>query len=62
MWPTGSVKGLKAKGNIEVDMSWEDGKLVEARVKGNESGSVKVFYGGREMGVGLEAGGTILQP
>lgn len=43
-------------------MSWEDGKLVEARVKGNESGSVKVFYGGREMGVGLEAGGTILQP
>ncbi|GAB6926202.1 glycoside hydrolase family 95 protein [Paenibacillus sp. JCM 10914] len=58
MWPTGSVKGLKAKGNIEVDLSWEHGKLVEARVKGNESGRVRVFYGGREM----EAGLAILQP
>ncbi|MBY0162588.1 glycoside hydrolase family 95 protein [Cytobacillus firmus] len=56
IWPTGSVKGLRAKGDIEVDMSWEDGKLVEARVNGNESGSVRVFYGGREMEVGFEAG------
>ena len=39
------VTGLKAKGNIEVDMSWENGKLVEARVKGNEDKSVRVFYG-----------------
>ncbi|WP_442950421.1 glycoside hydrolase family 95-like protein [Paenibacillus sp. DMB20] len=46
MWPTGSVTGLKAKGNIEVDMSWEDGKLVEARVKGNEDKSVRVFLWG----------------
>lgn len=50
IWPMGSVKGLKAKGNIEVDMSWEDGKLVEAKVRGNEDKSVRVFYGGGRWG------------
>lgn len=61
IWPTGSVKGLKAKGNIEVDLSWEHGKLVEARVKGNEDNSVRVFYGGKEMEEGFEdRGGEII--
>ncbi|MEX3615456.1 glycoside hydrolase family 95 protein [Paenibacillus glucanolyticus] len=63
IWPTGSVKGLKAKGNIEVDLRWEDGKLVEARVRGNESGRVRVFYGGREMEVVIDTGVVaIVQP
>ncbi len=26
-WPKGSIKGLKARGNISIDMSWEEGKL-----------------------------------
>ena len=55
MWPTGSVTGLKAKGNIEVDMSWENGKLVEARVKGMRIRVCGCFMG-REMEVRLEEG------
>ncbi|RED61827.1 glycoside hydrolase family 95 protein [Cohnella lupini] len=32
-WPTGKVSGLRAKGNLEVDISWENGILVEARIQ-----------------------------
>jgi alpha-L-fucosidase 2 len=32
-WPSGSVKGLKARGGFEVDMTWEDGKIVTLTLK-----------------------------
>jgi alpha-L-fucosidase 2 len=32
-WPSGSVKGLKARGGFEVDMTWADGKIVTLTLK-----------------------------
>ncbi|MBA6152806.1 glycoside hydrolase family 95 protein [Gelidibacter maritimus] len=44
VWPTGEVKGLKARGGFEIDILWKDGLVVEAKIIGkpNQSGELKV--------------------
>ncbi len=43
-WKSGSVKGLKARGNYLVDIYWEDGKLKKAVIKALSGGSFKLIY------------------
>ncbi|MHC4248661.1 MAG: glycosyl hydrolase family 95 catalytic domain-containing protein, partial [Planctomycetota bacterium] len=51
-WPTGSVRGLKARSGIAVDIEWREGKLTEAtfRLAGGgstEARSFEVRYGAK---------------
>lgn len=43
VWPEGSVKGLKAKGNFTVDIDWADKGLTFARIR-SHAGSPCIVY------------------
>ncbi len=45
-WKNGSVKGLRAKGNIKVDIEWKNGKLTDYKLSGNTE-NTKVVYAGQ---------------
>jgi alpha-L-fucosidase 2 len=57
-WGTGSVSGLRAKGNAEVDVAWDTGQLVEARVRTYSPGTVTLRLGDRRATVQGEIGGS----
>ncbi|MCW8312329.1 glycoside hydrolase family 95 protein [Sphingobacterium sp. InxBP1] len=44
-WAKGEVKGLKARGNYTVDMSWENGKITKLNIQGKK-GHVRIFENG----------------
>ncbi len=48
-WKKGRIKGLKARGNISVDISWELGRLKQLTLKANKKQQVKLKYEKKEI-------------
>jgi alpha-L-fucosidase 2 len=41
-WKNGSVKGIKARGNFTVSITWKDGKLKQAKIYSGNSGNCRI--------------------
>ncbi|ULC58049.1 glycoside hydrolase family 95 protein [Flaviramulus sp. BrNp1-15] len=54
-WKNGNIKGLKARGNILVDISWKDGRLDQLVLKSPVKKTIKLVYGNIEKTIVLEA-------
>ena len=44
-WPNGSIKGLKARGNHLIDISWKNGELEKATITSPAGNSPKIRLG-----------------
>jgi alpha-L-fucosidase 2 len=55
-WPAGSVQGLRARGGLEVDIAWKEGKLAAATVRSITGTACKVRYGEKIVDLKLKPG------
>ncbi len=57
-WPRGQVTGLRARGGLSVDMAWESGRLVSARITASHAADVTVHWPGGQAQARLDSGET----
>jgi alpha-L-fucosidase 2 len=57
-WPTGSVKGLRARGGFEIDMRWSNGKLQAATIHSLLGNDCEVRLGNKTVSFPTKAGNS----
>ena len=57
-WPEGALRGVRAKGGIEIDLDWADGKMKRLRLRGKPHDKVRVRYRDRLIQVVLDKKGA----
>jgi alpha-L-fucosidase 2 len=57
-WPSGSLKGVRARGGFVVDVEWADGKLKMAVIHSTVNATSRLRYAGIMRSVQLKAGSS----
>ncbi|HSY72354.1 MAG TPA: glycoside hydrolase family 95 protein [Alloacidobacterium sp.] len=55
-WPSGSVKGLCARGGFKIDLTWQNGALLSAAITSKGGGDTPVRYGNEVLALHLRPG------
>ena len=58
-WPNGSVKGLRARGGFEVDLTWQDGKLAGASIRSLLGNPCQIRSGAEVITPKIKRGATL---
>ncbi|MBZ5500056.1 MAG: hypothetical protein LAP85_26970 [Acidobacteriia bacterium] len=48
-WPEGRATGLRARGGMELDIEWKEGKLAGITLRSKLGGPCRVRYGSKEV-------------
>jgi alpha-L-fucosidase 2 len=59
LWSEGAVKGMRLRGNLELDMEWFDGRLEKASFKAFSPGSMTVYYHEQSLKISYKADDAI---
>lgn len=58
-WRQGEVRGVRARGGIELDFAWADGRATSVRVRSNNDRRVRISADGRAIVLDLRAGSDV---
>jgi alpha-L-fucosidase 2 len=58
-WPSGSVRGLRARGGFEVDLTWSEGRVDRATIRSHLGSPLRLRHGEALTEHVLPAGGTL---
>jgi alpha-L-fucosidase 2 len=58
-WPTGSVKGLRARGGFEVDLQWTSGRLTAVTIRSTVGTTAKLQYAQQTVPLRLKPGESL---
>ena len=53
-WPNGMIKGIRARGGIELDIEWKQGELSKVVLKAKNPGVYAVRYGEKTTNINIE--------